>query len=406
MATKRKGQQWILNTFAGVMGREVLHPGGRGMTEEYGYCHGDMDRVNEKLKSGSMFTKAWATTAQEVETRAEVFEKRGWKPAALDAYLRACLLYGKARYTYFSDDPRKVLFSEKLNECFDKVISYNRTPIERITLDFEGKNIFANLHLNGSKAKSPALVMGPGTDLFKEEWYRIVEQYFLPKGFVALSIDGPGQGESLTRGCKVSWDNYDRAVKTFIDYLIKRPEVDQERIAFFGVSTGSYWGFSAALYDRRIKALATAMGNTGRDWEGEYELAQPNFKKNFMYMAGYEDEEKFDKEIASRMILGDRVKKMTCPSLTIHGEFDELTPLEHVIETYERVAGPKEMWVLEDMFHSMGSLCPYWLNGVGDWLLQMLNGQYEPTMDRRLFWRRSGEIVEGVLKPPWWSAQK
>jgi len=403
MTTKRKGQQWILDALTKYGGWDVLHPEIRGFFEELGYFHGDIDRVFEKLKCARMYTKAWATTAQEVESKARFAEKRGWKTAARDLYARACILYARARYTYFSDDPRKMTLNEKVNQSFKKVISFNATPIERVALDFEGKKIYAILHLNDSKEKSPVVIMGPGTDMFKEDWYRAVERYYLPRGFVALSIDGPGQGETLTHGCKVSADNYDRAVKTFIDYLVERPEVDPEKISYFGVSTGSYWGFSAALYDKRIKALATAMGNIGRHWEGEYELAQPNFKINFMYMSGYEDEDKFDREIAAPMVLGERVKDMTCPSLIVHGEFDELTPLEHVIETYESIDAPKEMWVMENEFHPLGPVASDWLSCIGDWLLQMLDGKYEKDMDRRLFWGKTGEILEGTVKPPWWS---
>jgi pimeloyl-ACP methyl ester carboxylesterase len=405
MANLRKEQLWILDALTGIGGYDVLHPEIRGFIEEIGYYHTDLDRVFGKAKAATMYAKAWATTAREVEKKAEYAEKRGWRTAARDFYIRAVLLYGRARYSYFKDDPRKMVFNEKVVKCFEKVIAYSPTPIERVVLDFEGKKIYATLHLNGSRAKSPAVVLGPGMDMFKEDWCCTVEKHFLPRGFVALAIDGPGQGETLTGGCKVSVDNYERAGKAFIDYLSRRPEVDSDKISWFGVSMGSYWGHRTAAHDPRIKALATAMGNTGRDMDKIFNMAQPNFKMNFMYMAGYEDEEKFNREIFQHMKLGPLVEKVKCPSLMVHGEFDELTPLEEVFETYERVPVPKEIWVMDNEFHPMGGMGRDWVNCIADWLVQMLDGKYDKTMDRRLYWKKTGEIIEGDMRPPYWSAR-
>lgn len=406
MPTKRKSQQWVLDALAGTGGWDILHPGIRGIFEELGYYHGDVDRVFEKVKAASMYAKAWATTAQEVERKALFAERRGWRNAARDFYARACLLYGRARYSYYKDDPRKLTFNNKVIQCFEKVMALNPTPIERVSLEFEGKRIYANLHLNGLKTKSPGIVLGPGMDMFKEDWYRAIERYFLPRGFVALAIDGPGQGETLALGCKVTVDNYERAGKAFIDYLSNRPEVDPNRIVWFGVSMGSYWGARVAAYDHRLKACATAMGCNGRNMEVIFHMAQPNFKAHFMYMAGYEDEEKFDKEIMQHMNLAHVIKRIECPFLMIHGEFDELTPLEEAIETYESVLPPKEIWVMENEFHPIGPVGSDWLSSVGDWLLQMLEGKFDREMDRRLFWKKTGEVIEGDMRPPWWFAEE
>jgi len=76
MPTKRRSQQWVLDALAGTGGWDILHPGIRGIFEELGYYHGDVDRVFEKVKAASMYAKAWATTAQEVEKRPSL--QRGW----------------------------------------------------------------------------------------------------------------------------------------------------------------------------------------------------------------------------------------------------------------------------------------------------------------------------------------
>ena len=101
----------------------------------------------------------------------------------------------------------------------------------------------------------------------------------------------------------------------------------------------------------------------------------------------------------------DEFEEVKCPSLMVHGEFDELTPLDEVLETYGRVSPPKEIWVMDNEFHPLGPVASGWLSCIGDWLLQMLEGKCERNMDRRLLWKKTGEVLEGTTEPPWWSAE-
>lgn len=54
-------------------------------------------------------------------------------------------------------------------------------------------------------------------------------------------------------------------------------------------------------------------------------------------------------------------------------------------------------------FHPIGSVGSDWLSCVGDLLLQMVDGKFDKNMDHRLFWKKTGEVIEGDMKPPWWS---
>ncbi|MBI3024487.1 MAG: EamA family transporter [Candidatus Tectomicrobia bacterium] len=74
-----------------------------------------------------------------------------------------------------------------------------------------------------------------------------------------------------------------------------------------------------------------------------------------MYMAGMDDEEKFD-EIARKMTVKGYMDKVRCPTLLATGEFDPLCPLEDAVEVFEDLTCPKEMWVIENQFHPLVSL--------------------------------------------------
>jgi len=58
MATQRQGQRWILDALVGMGGWDVLHPEIRGIFEEIGYYHSDVDRVFKKVGSTPHFPRA------------------------------------------------------------------------------------------------------------------------------------------------------------------------------------------------------------------------------------------------------------------------------------------------------------------------------------------------------------
>jgi dipeptidyl aminopeptidase/acylaminoacyl peptidase len=164
-----------------------------------------------------------------------------------------------------------------------------------------------------------------------------------------------------------------------------RPEVDGEKIGLYGVSMGSYWGAHITAFDNRIKATAAAMGCFMMDRRALLEEASPRFRLTYKYMAGIEDEEEFDKMV-SKMTLRGVGKQIKNPFLIIAGEFDPLNPLEEVDAFFSEIAGPKEMWVMEDDFHTAFArgLCNIPLATVAaDWLKDKLDGKYDSDMARR-----------------------
>ncbi|MGC0420044.1 alpha/beta hydrolase family protein [Embleya sp. AB8] len=138
------------------------------------------------------------------------------------------------------------------------------------------------------------------------------ERFYTSRGMVALSVEGPDQGETRANGLTLELANYERAATRYIDHLITLPEVDPNRIGVFGISMGAYWGVRATTTERRVRALAV-FETPGGDCISGLERAQPTFKHNLMYMAGYTDEEAFEREFAARMPLGDLVRDITSP---------------------------------------------------------------------------------------------
>ncbi|WP_406204620.1 alpha/beta hydrolase [Kitasatospora sp. NBC_01560] len=404
MTMRSTGQSWALDLALAQGGFDALHPQAKGTMEQLGHDHTDFDKVFALVRSGAMLPKAWATVAGQAEERAAHHERGGFPRTAADLYLRAAVMWGRAQYSVFdASDPRKRAFRERTNHCVARLGELRGRRVRRVVLDFEGGRIHALLHLPAGVVEgAPAVLLGPGMDMVKEDYIYAAERYYTSRGVVALSIEGPGQGESRARGLTVDLTNYERAIGRYLDYLTELPEVDPARIGMFGISMSGYWGMRAAATDPRLAALASFEGVSG-DFDTIFERAQPTFKHNYMFMAGYTDEAAFDRELAARMPLGELVTGITCPVLLGIGEFDELTGLEQAMATYERIRAPKELRVYEDEFHPLGGTAAEVFRFGAEWLERALDGELrEPGRDVRHYVHADGRTTDGTAAPAWW----
>jgi dienelactone hydrolase len=405
MTVRSVGQSWSLDIALAQGGFDALHPQGKGTLEQLGHDHTDFDKVFALVRSGAMLPKAWAAIAAQAEERAAHHDRLGYAETASDLYLRAAVMYGRAQYSIFDPtDERKVKLRERCDHCVARLGGLRDHTVRRVELPFEGKTIFALLHLpRHPVAGAPAVILGPGMDMIKEDYIYAARRYYTSRGVVALSIEGPGQGETRARGLTVTLDNYERALETYAEYLSGLPQVDPTRIGMFGISMSGYWSLRAvASPGTRLRAVAAFEAVSG-DFETIFEQAQPSFKNNYMYMSGYTDEEAFDREMKQKMPLGDAVTQISCPVLLGIGEFDELTPVENAIATFEKITAPKQMRVYENEFHPLGGTAAEVFAFGAEWVIRALDGEFDqPGLDQRHYVHRDGATTDDTCDPQWW----
>jgi len=403
MDPTRKGQKWILDAFIGAGGMGMLHPESNYFREQLGYNSYDLKRVFDRARSTQMLTAAWAAIAREVEGRAEYWLRRGSKSTALALFERAMLLYGRAHYSITGNPQRRQKYLAKLARCRNYVVDLSSHRIEHVVLPFEQSNIYGHFEAAPGALKAPCVILLSGMDMFKENWHRFMAGNVLPRGWVGFTLDGPGQGESLTHGVKMTLDNYDGAISTSIDWLSRQPEVDASRIVIMGSSMGSWWGTHALASETRIRALAANMPCLA-DKSVLLNQAQPSFVTNLMAMTGLPTYEEIG-AFAAKMALEEIAAKVQIPYLIVTGENDELTTLEGTKEIYDLIPGPKELWVYQHEYHPIGPPANEWLNASMDWLQKAVDGKIEKNWRYQVFITKEGEYIEGTGMPPWWDPE-
>lgn len=380
---RRDDQQWLLDWMVKTTGR----------VQNFAY---DARVVPPEVRSYRQIPRVLAKYAAHKEKMARAAEERGHGETAMQLYWHASDLYREAQHSIFrDDDPEKIFLHGRLLDCFAHVAEHCPRPVEILEIPFEDNSIQGVFYSAAPDRAAdptprPTVVFLPGMDMTKESWITPWDHPFVERGFNILHLDGPGQGTSNIRKIRVTVDNYERAGSAALDVLAARPDVDPDALLVSGFSMGSYWGMRLAATDDRVRAVATAAACYGPKW-AIFNQASPRFKQMFMYMSGLHDEVEFD-AMAAQMVLDDLAPQISCPVLQVTGEYDPLAPLEDVIDVYEKLVAPKELWVVENDFHNPRGTENF--GGVdiwcflADWLRDALHGRVGAGHDRRVLVRQ------------------
>ena len=378
LRTERDNQQWMLDLALNMRGRVQ-----------------NFERDDVEVPAGSrarnyrMLPKVWRKAAERHEALAKRSEARGAKATAVSHYDHAVEAYRMAQHPIFFDNhPVKKYLYKKLSEMVDRRSKLAEYPIERVEVPFDnGTTISCLLHLLPDRRKAPCVIYVPGMDQSKEVFPKAGHNIALSRGFHVIAIDGPGQGNSNLQKIRSVGLNYERAGAAVIDYLQTRKEIDNKKIAIYGISMGSYWALRLSSYDHRAAAVVSSVACFNPN-NTIFTQSSPRFKQMFMYMAGYDNEEKFDEEVAKPMTVRGYLGKIKCPTLLVTGEFDPLCPLEDAVEAFDDLKVPKEMWVMENQYHPLWGLQN--LGGLDcheyvlDWLQALFSKKMTPKKSGRI----------------------
>ncbi len=339
----------------------------------------DIARLCRDLNPGDKegWERAWLQLAEATESRARGELQSGHKRTARQNFLHANQYYRMSDIFIPAGaaEKKKSRFL-KSQENFRAAGRLSVPPIETITVRC-GDQIYDGYFCqpsNPSSGKWPAVFLIGGADAFSEEIYFSGRQV-LDRGWALLLVDTPGRGSSLyVKGIPTRHD-YEVPVKSCIDYLAGRAEVDAERIALIGISMAGYYAPRAAAFDRRVKALIAWSGcySVLDDLYLFYEPLQPTLQRLLGVASDAEARERL-KAFTLEGVAGH----ITCPTLITHGGDDRLMSVEGAKRLYDAIgSADKTLKIYDDPALGGAIHCShdYWAHNVPfmlDWLEERL----------------------------------
>jgi 2,6-dihydroxypseudooxynicotine hydrolase len=325
----------------------------------------DFERTTARIEHWDAWLGAWVETAEEHRALAEEAESANNGRTAGERWLSAAVCYHFAKFVWVVDAELNHATTRQAIDCLYRAHAHLDPTTERVEVPFEETPLVGNLRRPPGVERPPLVLLLPGLDSTKEEFYRW-EDVFLSRGMATFSLDGPGQGES---GFATSIrPDYEVAVTAAIDALRGRADVDLDRIGAAGVSLGGYYAPRAASVERRVKAVAGVSGafNFGKCWEGLPSLTRETFQHHSGARTPDEARAK-----ALELDLAPVIGELDRPGLMVTGRLDRVIPWEQTKRIADEV--PATTFVLYDEGNHVCNNIPYKYRPlVADWLRKEL----------------------------------
>jgi pimeloyl-ACP methyl ester carboxylesterase len=221
---------------------------------------GEVMATAARITSGDVdsWYDAWNRTAERVASEAADQLKSGHRISARDSFLRAAGYHRASEFFLHGNprDPRIRNAYEKSVSCYRACASLFDPSIEPVEIPYEGTTLPGYLHrVDGSGAPRPIVLMHSGFDGSAEEMHVDGARAAVERGYNVLAFDGPGQYGPLHREGLTFRPEWEKVVTPVVDFVVKLPGIDLQKIALMGVSLGGELAPRAAAYEKRIAAL-------------------------------------------------------------------------------------------------------------------------------------------------------
>lgn len=223
-------------------------------------------RIDESRSATSWVTE-WSAEAERVTEHAENLISGNHVFSAANAFLRA---YTYFRTAHLATDP--VNFNAEMRQtykylsyCFQRFRELSGIPIDEIQVPLKTKGKENNQEMHGYflKAKNhnpqepaPTIIWLNGAESIAEDVYWWCGAEGMERGYNVFVVDNPG--DTATRIYNEDMLNEgagEDTLRSQLDYLLSRPDVDSNKIFVYGISMGGYRAGRFGQIDHRISGI-------------------------------------------------------------------------------------------------------------------------------------------------------
>jgi dienelactone hydrolase len=312
----------------------------------YSYLGGNENIIRQTLQrivrqegdAAGGWVYEWSVLGKYYEGRGDTLLETGQRRPALDAYMTSNVYYGLAWFPRINSEQEAKAYDAQLR-VYQKGGKLFEVPLELVKAPYKDGYITTYLHKPFGVAKPPLVIWYGGVDQYKANHWRPIQD-MLAKGFAVATLDLPAFGESR------QWPPDTKAEANFavLDTYMKREDIDNKRISFFGQSYGGAASLRAALRnDPRVKAIVAMCAGLHL---GEKNSLAPEAKP------------------------GDKL--INGPLLVANGTRDAGNPVPDLVSTYQS-AKEGDLWLLGRGEHCAVEYWPVVMPQLADWLKEKIN---------------------------------
>jgi dienelactone hydrolase len=336
--------------------------------EATGVDPNDLRALIPRVMEWSDWCRLWSEEAARHEVLGRQALADGFKLTAGEDFVRAAIYYhyGKHLYADRADEFRAA--HENMLRCYSAAAPLLDPPIERVEFPFQGVLMAGWLRKPRSAWRPPVAIILPGLDACKEELHAWATA-FVDRGMAALTLDGPGQGEtSFKLAVTHEWGLVIGAV---IDVLEKRDDIDGRRVGVVGQSLGALYAPLAAAGEPRLKGCIANCGPY--DW-GQVLPKMPRVSQEVFRVRSHSNTIEEAHERGKMLTLEGRAQNIRCPLLVVFGAGDRLIAPEEGERLAKGASGPSELVIYPEGNHVCFNISYKFRPLTGDWMAKQLRG--------------------------------
>jgi len=180
--------------------------------------------------------------------------------------------------------------------------------------------------------------------------YPELAEWCASEGFVTLIFNFRGTGESGGNYHPLGWA---RDLEAVLDWMSQLPQVDAERIALLGSSMGAAVAIYVAAHRPEVAAVVSyagpaAMGPRPNPADAVERLREQGLIKDPDFPPDLEAWRQESVELSPVRWVGQISPR---PLLLLHGDADDLVPVENAYTLYQKAGEPKELRLLPGAGH-------------------------------------------------------
>jgi dipeptidyl aminopeptidase/acylaminoacyl peptidase len=231
--------------------------------------------------------------------------------------------------------------------------------VQEIRLKADRLELTGELHIPSRDKVHPALCICHGIPAAPpdptDKGYTLLARWFCRAGFITLIFNFRGTGKSEGNLDILGWS---RDLQAALDFLYSLEETDKARVCLLGFSGGAAVSVYTAGHDPRLSLVVTCA--CPADFRSLRQTETPLDAIQLFRQIGAIRDKDFPPSIEewqrgfetiSPINWVDKISPR--PLLLVHGDADELIPLEHARRLYQKAKEPKELKIIPGARHKM-----------------------------------------------------
>lgn len=273
------------------------------------------------------------------------YSKTSDKLYSINCIRHVCASYHWAEFMYFRDVNKKIRIRKSIRKYFLIYLDAIKINYEYEVLNYNGTEIpYFIFYPKNCIKNTQTIILCNGLDSVNEVEIFSIAEYFLNAGFAVFLFEADGQGVNI--GKTALKLEIEKLIEEIIKIIGRKVKLNSNKVGIAGISFGGYLALRAAYYHANYFKICINI--SGSPKVNKFNGLPRRLKEDFKFVFQETDEGML--KIFEQMYFEPTGRKFP-PTLTIHGERDDIFPVESILNLDKQLGSQHKLFLFKDEAH-------------------------------------------------------